>query len=154
MHGVSDRRQWILFVIFWVIYLFHVGPIPGVNENRYIDLTMSIVDHGQLNIDQYHYNTVDKAYYNGHYYSGAAPGPSILAIPLYLVFETAQRFFPVSVFSQYDTGVYIRSEMGGRPASDDFVATYPFSDFVLLHIGFTWVICSGLAALIFRPETA
>ncbi|MEE2994258.1 MAG: hypothetical protein VX603_13895, partial [Gemmatimonadota bacterium] len=57
----GDRRSWAIFLTCWLIYLFHIGPVPGVNENRYLDLTLSIVEDGTFTIDRFHYNTVDKS---------------------------------------------------------------------------------------------
>ncbi|HIG45913.1 MAG TPA: hypothetical protein EYQ20_05620 [candidate division Zixibacteria bacterium] len=53
-------------------------PDAGVNENRYLDLVRSIVEESKLTIDQYHYNTVDKLYREGHYYAGFALGMGAL----------------------------------------------------------------------------
>jgi len=64
-----------------------VVPGGGVNPNRYFDLTYSLVDHGTISIDNYHENTIDKAFKDGHYYSAGLPGPSILGIPAYLIFK-------------------------------------------------------------------
>lgn len=141
-----NRREWAIFLSCWLIYLFHLGPIPGVNENRYIDLTRSIVEEGRLTIDRYHYNTVDKAFYNGHYYAGASPGPSLLAIPPYLLFKGVYQFVPRTILRQYDSASYIREKMGGATAPDDFVARYPFGELLLAHLMITALTCSLLSA--------
>ena len=82
--------------------------MTGVNENRYLDLVRSIVEESKLTIDQYHYNTVDKLYREGHYYAGAAPGLSFVSIPAYLLLDIGVRFMPMRIFSQYDIAYYIR----------------------------------------------
>jgi len=127
----TERR---LFLTVWLIFIFHLAPVPGANENRYIDLVRSLVDEGRFAIDTYHHNTLDKSYYNGHYYAGAAPGPSIIAIPVYLFYKGLTALTPVVPFSQYDTTQYVRSFLKAGQASDRFIETYPFGEFVLLHM--------------------
>lgn len=50
--------------------------------SRYF-LLGAIVDYGTLNIDAFQMGTIDKAMWNGHYYSSKAPGASFLGIPVY-----------------------------------------------------------------------
>lgn len=145
---LKERRSWAIFLTCWCIYLFYIGPVPGVNENRYLDLTRSMVDEGRFAIDTFHYNTVDKSYREGHYYAGAAPGPALLAIPPYLLYKMLILIRPVTLFSQYDVAHYIRDEMGMPTAPDAFVSRYPFSEFVLMHILITSFVCSMLTACI------
>ncbi len=86
-----------IFVSIWLVYALYVAPAGGVLPNRYQDLTFSIVNEGRFVIDTYHENTIDKAYYNGHYYSVALPGPAFIAIPAYLVFKPLYAFLPENV---------------------------------------------------------
>ena len=123
-----------LFITVWIIYLFHLAPVPAANENRYLDLVRSLVDEGRFAIDTYHHNTLDKSYYDGHYYAGAAPGPAIIAIPFYLIFKGITGLMPAMPFSQYDADQYIRSFLKAGQAPDGFITSYPFGEFVLLHM--------------------
>ena len=132
-----DAIEWRLFLTVWVVYLFHLAPITGANENRYLDLVRSIVDEGRFEIDTYHYNTIDKSYRNDHYYAGASPGPAFLGIPAYLLFKAITPFLPSSLFSQYDKASYIRGFLQGREAPDGFVQQYPFDRFILSHLFLT-----------------
>ncbi len=50
--------------------------------SRYF-LLGAIVDYGTLNIDAFQMGTIDKAMFNGHYYSSKAPGASFLGMPVY-----------------------------------------------------------------------
>jgi hypothetical protein len=59
------------------------------------DLTWAVVDQGVLQIDRYHENTGDKAYFRGHYYFPGSIGPSLLALPPYLAFQTLARWAPL-----------------------------------------------------------
>jgi hypothetical protein len=81
------RTELKLFFAIWLVYAVYVAPAGGALPNRYQDLTFSIVDEGRFIIDTYQENTVDKAYYQGHYYLVALPGPSFLAVPAYLAFK-------------------------------------------------------------------
>lgn len=130
----SYPTEWRLFLTVLLIYLFHLAPVPAANETRYIDLVRSMVDEGRFAIDTYHHNTLDKSYYEGHYYAGAAPGPAIVGLPVYLVFSLFKGLMPEMPFSQYDTEQYIRSFLKAGQASDTFIETYPFGEFVLLHM--------------------
>ncbi len=85
-----------LFLTIWLVYAIYVTPAGGVTPNRYVDLVHSIVNEGRFEIDTYHENTIDKAYYNGHYYAGALPGPAFLAVPAYVVFKGLYLVMPQS----------------------------------------------------------
>ncbi|MBM3264618.1 MAG: hypothetical protein FJY97_14490, partial [candidate division Zixibacteria bacterium] len=140
--------EWRLFLTVWLVCLFHLAPLTGANENRYLDLVRSIVDEGRFEIDTYHYNTIDKSYRDGHYYAGAAPGPAFLAAPVYLIFRAADPFLPASLFGQFDKASHIRGYLKGHDAPDAFVAAYPFGKFLLSHLLLTASTCSLFAALI------
>lgn len=86
-----------LFFSIWLVYALYAAPAGGVLPNRYLDLTFSIVNEGRLIIDTYHDNTIDKAYYQGHYYTVALPGPAFMAIPAYLVFKPIYAWLPEPV---------------------------------------------------------
>jgi len=75
-----------MFLIIWIIYIFFIGENDKPMPSSIISLTASIVDKHSLNIDEYNYS-VDNAYYNGHYYSGLAPGTSFLAVPIYFLIK-------------------------------------------------------------------
>lgn len=85
--GSCMRTDAKLFFITLLVYAVYVTPAGGTLPNRYVDLVHSIVNEGRFAIDTYHENTIDKAYYEGHYYVGALPGPSLFAVPAYLVFK-------------------------------------------------------------------
>jgi hypothetical protein len=74
-------------------YLSITRPIVDGNEGSRIGLTYSIVERGELNIDGLvaEGSTPDWAHHAGHFYSNKAPGPALLAVPLYLVQNRAQR---------------------------------------------------------------
>src|SRR5579864_9777593 len=77
----SYRKQALLLGVvsfFSFIYFYEGG---GWNQNSRFDLLRAIVERHTLQIDAYHENTQDKAYFRGHYYSDKAPGLVFLAVP-------------------------------------------------------------------------
>lgn len=62
-----------------VCYSWSVRESAYDNAASRFDLAFSIALSGDLDIDEYHANTIDKAYYEGHYYSDKAPGVSLPA---------------------------------------------------------------------------
>lgn len=138
---IPHRRLWAVCLSSFLIYLFHIGPLPGVNEIRYINQTRAIVDDGVMHIDRYHHNTMDKGFINGHYYPTAPPGLSLLAVPPYLAVKALFAVIPVSALSQYDTAQYIRGFLGSTDAPDAFISTYPFVEFLVCHLLFTALLC-------------
>lgn len=54
------------------------------NATRFL-LTQALVENGDTRIDAHQALTVDKAMYDGHYYSDKAPGMALMAIPAYSI---------------------------------------------------------------------
>lgn len=50
-----------------------------------LDLLHAVYQDRTLRIDTYHTNTLDKAFFEGHYYSDKAPGTVVLALPFFFV---------------------------------------------------------------------
>jgi hypothetical protein len=67
-------------VIFFSYAYFYEGG--GWNQNSRLDLVRAIVEQRTLRIDDFHQNTEDKAFVNGHYYSDKAPGLALLGVPI------------------------------------------------------------------------
>ena len=51
-------------------------------------------------------------------------------------------------FGQYDVGTYIRQNLGGVNAPDEFIQRYPFAEYLIFHMISTALICGVLMALI------
>ena len=66
----------ILFVSY---AYFYQGT--GWNQNSRFDLTRALLEQHTVRIDPYQWNTGDKAFYRGHYYSDKAPGMALSALP-------------------------------------------------------------------------
>jgi len=82
------RHEWlVLALICATAFTFYHGG--GAQDVSRLALTQSLVADRSLQIDRWHDASIDKARYNGHYYSDKAPGMSFLAIPSYLALRTA-----------------------------------------------------------------
>jgi len=53
------------------------------SQNSRLDLVRALVEQGTVQIDAYVANTGDYALFNGHAYTDKAPGPALVALPLY-----------------------------------------------------------------------
>jgi hypothetical protein len=78
---------------------------PGANGNSRIGLTLAAIQESRLTIDSF-YNkegvrTVDKASFNGHYYSDKAIGVSLLAAIVYL------PMFWISILLKYNFSLFV-----------------------------------------------
>ena len=81
-----------------------------------LDLTIVLVDRGKVTIDEYHLNSDDTSYKDGKYYSGLAPGLSVLAVPLYLAVKSAFFFVPEELEERLDS--FLRTSPGEKFAGD------------------------------------
>jgi hypothetical protein len=75
----------LVFIITAVAYGYFFSQ-QDANTNTRLALVKAIVEQRRLEIDSYHdsvLDTIDKAYYNGHYYSDKAIGTSLIAVPIY-----------------------------------------------------------------------
>ena len=86
------RNEIKLFLTFFITYAFFIHWI-GSNENTNFFLTRVIVDEFRFEIDNYYNQTIDRAYYNNHYYSDKTIGLSFFAIPTYAVNKYLYLFF-------------------------------------------------------------
>lgn len=137
----------LLFTI-WLVYAVYATPAGGVTPNRYVDLVHSIVNEGRFAIDTYHENTIDKAYYNGHYYAGALPGPAFLAVPAYVVFKGAYTLIPQSVKT---TASGVQSYQKEKQADSSFYGSVDNTEFFLSQLFLVLTVvgaCSALGAVL------
>jgi hypothetical protein len=72
-----------VFALAYVIFAAFVSAAGTHNVQvvSRIALTLAIVQDGSLRIDAFADRTIDKAYFDGHYYTDKAPGVSLLAVP-------------------------------------------------------------------------
>jgi hypothetical protein len=84
--GRSRRDALIVFCLLAICFGY-IYQAPGWNGNSRFGLTFAIVQEGRLTIDSFHdreeTRTGDKSYFDGHYYSDKAIGPSLIGAALY-----------------------------------------------------------------------
>jgi hypothetical protein len=91
----AHRRAalWLALAVFVPAMLVY-HPLTGWNVNTRLALVFAVVDQGTFIIDDYHlaYETGDKAFFDGHFYSDKIIGLGLLALPFYWVWR--QLGFP------------------------------------------------------------
>ena len=80
-----------LLAVILFSYAFFQHPVLFDNALTRLDLTYAVVFHGTVRIDDYHTNTVDKAFRNGHFYCDKAPGLSLAAVSVLAGMRTMFR---------------------------------------------------------------
>src|SRR5688572_27480693 len=81
----SLREILLVFLIVLIAYGYFFSQ-QDANTNSRLALVKAIVEERRLEIDTYHdsvLDTIDKAYYNGHYYSDKAIGTALIGVPIY-----------------------------------------------------------------------
>ncbi len=79
------REILLVFLIVLIAYGYFFSQ-QDANTNSRLALVKAIVEERRLEIDSYHdsvLDTIDKAYYNGHYYSDKAIGTALIGVPIY-----------------------------------------------------------------------
>ena len=108
-----------LAVLLLCSFAYFVGPAAW-NQNSRLALTRALVEHGSVQIDDWHVTTGDKSYREGHFYSDKAPGVSLLAtVPyagLYLVRRVGGGELPQVEVQSLDPAI---SEAGEAPAPEE-----------------------------------
>jgi hypothetical protein len=85
----ARTRTWLACLVGFSLFYFYSGG--GANQASRFDLDRALLDHGRLTIDDYHRNTIDKTFFDGHYYSDKAPGASLTALPALAVVRAPSR---------------------------------------------------------------
>ncbi len=86
MGRLEGRELKVFLTVFLLAGLF--VHWSGVNEVSRFSLTMSMVDEGTANINEYYWKAGDRSYYEGNYYSDKEPGMAFLATPIYSGWKT------------------------------------------------------------------
>ena len=83
----------IVFLICFVFFTYFFHRFRFWNVNSRLALTYAIVEDGSFRIDRFvnhpYFETKDRAFYNGHYYSDKIIGLSLLAVPPYWLLKHA-----------------------------------------------------------------
>jgi 4-amino-4-deoxy-L-arabinose transferase-like glycosyltransferase len=105
-----------LFLILVVCYAYFLPKWADWGANSRADLVYAIGDKGTLIIDDYHENTGDKACFpgpydietntcTGHYYTDKSLGPSLVALPFYMIYKAIAALPPIQSFIQSGRGI-------------------------------------------------
>jgi hypothetical protein len=105
-----------LFLLLLVCYGYFLPKWADWGANSRADLVYAIGDKGTLIIDDYHENTGDKACFpgpydietntcNGHYYTDKSLGPSLVALPFYMIYKAVAALPPIQNFIQSGRGI-------------------------------------------------
>ncbi len=125
MQFQPSRRTYAIttFLILLVCYGYFMPKWADWGANSRADLVYAFGDKGVLYIDDYHTNTGDLACFPGpftaatdpndktggtcagHYYTDKSLGPSLLALPFYMVFKAVAALPPVEHFIESGKGI-------------------------------------------------
>ena len=119
MKNNNFKEASLIFLIVVIAYGYFFSQ-QDANTNSRLALVKAIVIEKRLEIDSYHdstLDTIDKSYYNGHYYSDKAIGASLVGVPFYYlilkisiwlgvtlttqVFKQLLTFFAISLISAF-----------------------------------------------------
>ena len=117
INAFFKTKEFKLFLTIWLVYIFYIemyGYSCMANSNS--ALTASIVNEGRFEVDTYYRSSCDVAFYNGHYYSGLAPGISFIGAPFYAAGKGLFYFFP----DQHIDFFYEKLERYGETLPVDF----------------------------------
>jgi hypothetical protein len=118
MNTQLSRRTYAitLFLILIVCYGYFMPKWADWGANSRADLVYAVGDKGVLTIDDYHTNTGDEACYpgpydiasdtcTGHFYTDKSIGPSLVALPFYMIFKGIASIPPVKSFIESGRGM-------------------------------------------------
>ena len=136
----SRKIGLIIFIVLLLSYLFFSQNYKNSNIVSRMSLTLSILQERTVKINRFHEATIDKAYYNGDYYSDKAPGIALSSLPVSAVVYNILRIFdpnPVFIIGDKVTNnfgllVYFSTIItSGLLTACTALALY----FIALHIG-------------------
>ena len=93
-----SKKELKLVLTIWIVFMFFMSNYGGnFMADSMLAGTMSLIDSGTFAINNFVSETCrqtgcDHVFYNGNYYSGFAPGLSIIALPVYALF-----YFPINL---------------------------------------------------------
>ncbi len=88
LQTLKSLSRRIALTVFAVNALYVNSYLGNPMSKSILDLTVSLVDRGSLNIDPLAFNSTDIARRGGHFYSGMPPGLSVVCVPYYLAAKT------------------------------------------------------------------
>ena len=99
-----NGRALLVFLFLLACYGYFFPTLNNWGSNSRMDLIYALGDKGKVRIDDYHQNTGDKAYFDGHYYMEKSIGPSLLGLPFYVIFKGLVRIPPLARLASGNRG--------------------------------------------------
>ena len=106
------KTEFKIFITVYLVYLVFMTNYGGnFMADSMLSGTISLVEERTLVIDDYvsqicKETGCDHAFSNSHFYSGFAPGPTFLALPIYFVaYPILQKFLPDILFNNSKTEI-------------------------------------------------
>lgn len=88
-------KEFKIFITVWLVYIFYLQMYgSSCMANSQSALAAAIVNERRFEVDTYKNVSCDLAFYNGHYYSGMAPGVSFISVPLYILSKPMLYILP------------------------------------------------------------
>jgi hypothetical protein len=111
-----DKNEIRIFALLLVVFGFFVSIGPGRTQGaRVMAHAYALLHEGRNAIDTCHWNTIDKDYYGGHYYTAGGPGMGYLAVAPLAVFEAGYSLIPKRVTRQLDERMRTQLERQCQP---------------------------------------
>jgi hypothetical protein len=90
-----DQLEIRIFAVLFVVMVFFLSIGPGRTQGARVMAHAYALLHEHRNaIDTCHWNTIDKAYFQGHYFASAGPGMGYLALVPLAAFERIYALLP------------------------------------------------------------
>jgi len=100
----TGRGRVVLVFLFLLTCFGYFFPrLSNWESNSRMDLVYALGDEGTIRIDDYHLNTEDEAFFEGHYYTEKSIGPSLTALPFYVLFRGLVGLPPLARLANGET---------------------------------------------------
>ena len=106
LSNLFRRREFKIFLTIWLVYVFFISEYGGNwMADHMLSESLAIINDHSFVVDNYipegcKVSGCDLSFSNGHFYSGFAPGASIVPIPILLLFKPLFLLLP-EVFMGY-----------------------------------------------------
>ncbi|MBF0521785.1 MAG: hypothetical protein HQL24_01890 [Candidatus Omnitrophica bacterium] len=95
--NLQKRIEILLFCTIFFAYAYFLQGRGGWGTTVRFDFVYAVAEKGTLQIDDYHENTGDKAYFKEHFYLDKAPGGVFLGIPVYFIIKSAANILHLPI---------------------------------------------------------
>jgi 4-amino-4-deoxy-L-arabinose transferase-like glycosyltransferase len=101
--NILQKKEFLIFAISFLIISVFSGNLVGESSISRIMTIRSVVENGTWYIDEIKdLNTIDKFFYNGHFYSSKPPLPSIVGSAIYFVGYNSTKINFSEAFIEYN----------------------------------------------------